>query len=158
MTDYDTIYDPANKGFKLNNSAFYLIAHADYKYHKDLAAVLAKYGMDRTIYRLLTVLREHSPVNIGDLSEYALLKRSTTSRAVERMRKEALVETIMNSADSRIIDVYLTGTGKQALDKVIHLGSRQFQRAMQGLSDKELKPFLATLHHIIANLSKLPIE
>ena len=158
MANYHVICDPANENFRLENSAFYLVAHADYQYHEDLAKVLAKYGMDRTIYRLFTVSRNHSPVNIGVLSERALLKRSTTSRAVERMRKEGWVKTVANSKDSRIIDVHFTTKGTHALEKVIHLGSKQFHRAMEGLSSKQLEQFVNTLHHIINNLSRLPIE
>ncbi len=158
MIDYHEICDPAHPEFKLDNSAFYLVAHADFKFHEDLAKALAKYGMDRTIYRLLTVLRERSPANIGELSEYALQKRSTTSRAVERMRREVWVKTVPNTKDSRITDVYLTDEGKVALEKVIHLGSRQFRRAMQGLSNEDLGRFIGTLKHIIGNLSRLPIE
>lgn len=158
MADFHVICDPVNKKFKLDNSAFYLVAHADFQYHEDLSKILAKYGMDRTTYRLLTVLREKSPVNIGELSELALLKRSTASRAVERMRNDGWVKTAPDLKDSRTINVQLTNQGRQALDKVIHLGSRQFQRAMAGLPSKELEQFINTLHHIIGNLSRHPIE
>ena len=104
------------------------------------------------------VLREESPRNIGELSEHALLKRSTASRAVERMRSEKWVKTATSSKDSRTINVYITKKGEQALEKVIHLGSRQFQRAMKGLTSKELEQLVKTLHHIIGNLSRHPIE
>ena len=66
--------DPAKTDFDLFISPFYLIAHADFKYHEDLDKAIAKYGLDRATYRLLTVLMRRSPVNIRDLSELALLR------------------------------------------------------------------------------------
>lgn len=158
MTDFHFVCDPQNPEFSLKNSAFYLIAQADFKYHEDLAKVLAKYGMDRTIYRLLTVLREKSPMCIGEIAEFAFIPRSTVSRAIERMKAEGWVETGISAADNRTIDVAFTDAGREALEKVIHLGSRQFQRAMDELPNEDLGRLISILKHIIANLSKLPIE
>jgi hypothetical protein len=44
--------DPARADFDLFISPFYLIAHADFKFHEDLDKAIAKYGLDRATYRL----------------------------------------------------------------------------------------------------------
>lgn len=150
--------DPAKPTFDLFVSPFYLIAHVDFKYHEDLDKAIAKYGLDRATYRLLTVLVQTSPINIKDLAARALIKRSTVSRALLRMAKEGLVETKLSPDDQRNTDVYLTSVGKARAEKVMQLGSRQLARATDGLSKEQLEQYIATTQHMINNLNKLPIE
>lgn len=158
LPNYHLICDPTNEEFSLSSSIFYLIAHADFQFHEDMDKVLSKYGVNRPTYRVLTVLREGKTSSIGALSKGALLRRTTVSRIVERMREEGLVETISSPADNRITEVRLKAAGKQALDKVIHVGSRQFKRATEGLTNEDLGELLGLLKHMIRNLSRLPIE
>lgn len=150
--------DPAKPAFDLFSSPFYLIAHVDFKYHEDLDKAIAKYGLDRATYRLLTVLVQTSPINIKDLAARALIKRSTVSRALLRMAKEGLVETKLSPDDQRNTDVYLTNTGKARAEKVMQLGSRQLARATDGLSKEQLQQYITTTQRMISNLNKLPIE
>ncbi len=150
--------DPAKADFNLFISPFYLIAHADFKYHEDLDKAIAKFGLDRATYRLLTVLMRRSPVNIKDLSALALLKRSTASRALDRMRREGWITNTLNTEDNRITDVYVTTAGRELAEKVMKLGSRQVKRAVAGLNEDQLKELVALLQHLVHNLSKLPIE
>ncbi|MEJ8566287.1 MarR family winged helix-turn-helix transcriptional regulator [Elongatibacter sediminis] len=150
--------DPAKADFDLFSSPFYLIAHADFKFHEDLDKAIAKYGLDRATYRLLTVLMRRSPISIKDLSTLALLKRSTASRALERMRREGWVEHSLNKTDNRITDVYLTHSGRELSERVMQLGSRQLKRAVEGLEEKDMMRLVILLQTLVRNLSKLPIE
>lgn len=150
--------DPAREGFDLFSSPFYLIAHADYKYHEDLDTVIAKSGLDRATYRLMTVLMQASPLNIGELSRLSLLKRPTVSRALGRMRREGLVNMTANPLDSRITDVVLTDAGRQAARAVMRFGTRQIERALEGLDPHEIETLVRIARHIVANLERLPCE
>lgn len=150
--------DPADPSFNLFRSPFYLIAHADFKYHEDLDKVMSKVGVDRTTYRLLTVLMQVGPANIKDVCEHALLKRSTGGRAIERMRGKGWVKTNLNEIDHRVTNVDLTAIGKKMAHGLREVTSRQLHRAMSGLSTSELRQFDDMLVRIIGNLSRLPIE
>lgn len=150
--------DPAKADFDLFISPFYLIAHADFKYHEDLDKAIAKYGLDRATYRLLTVLMRRSPISIKDLAELSLMKRSTVSRALERMRREGWVEDNSNKTDNRITDVYLTTPGRDLAEQVMRLTSRQLKRAVASLDEKQVKELVSLLQSIVQNLSKLAIE
>ncbi|MFP5457015.1 MAG: MarR family winged helix-turn-helix transcriptional regulator, partial [Alphaproteobacteria bacterium] len=63
-----------------------------------------------------------------------------------------------NAEDNRITEVRLTEEGRQLLAKLTPIVGRQFVRAMEGVSDRDLGVLLRTLQKISANLSKLPIE
>ena len=158
VTNLPKSFDPATSEFDLFSSPFYLIAHADFKYHEDLDKAINKFGVDRATYRLLTVLMRRSPINIKDLACFALLKRSTASRALMRMHKEGWVGQNQNTDDKRITDVYLTPKGQDLAEKVMRLGSRQLQRSVKGMSKEKLQDLVSLLKQLVDNLSKLPIE
>lgn len=156
--NYRELCDPSNTKFKLSLSPFYLMAHADFEYHEDVSRVLAKQDVTKGMYRLMTVLREHQPANIGMLAELALSKRTTVSRIIDRMSQMGLVDTFPNKDDSRITEVVLTEQGSTLLATLTPVVGRQFIRAVDGISNAELDQLISTLGKIVANLKKLSIE
>ncbi len=150
--------NPASPEFDLFQSLFYLIAHADFKFHEDLDKALEKFGVDRTTYRILTVMMRTSPINIKELSSLTMLKRSTTSRALDRMRREGWVNQRLNENDNRNTNVSLSPTGRELAEKAMHLGSRQLHRAVKGLNEEQLEVMVGLLKYLVFNLSRLPIE
>jgi DNA-binding MarR family transcriptional regulator len=151
-------FDPADPAFDLFSSPFYLIAHADHTYHDGLDKAIAKHGVDRTRYRILTIMMRTSRINIRDLSRLGMLKRSTASRALERMRQEQWVTLTLDENDNRHTNVELTKAGRELAKKVMLLGSRQWQRSVEGLDQEQLEQLVSLLQHLVGNLSKLPIE
>ena len=150
--------EPLDPNFNLFKSLFYLMAHADFKYHEDLDKVMAKEGVHRTTYRLLSVLLQEGPANIKVVCEHALLKRSTGGRAIERMNAKGWVNTTLNEEDRRETDVELTLAGMKVTRRLLVVTSRQLHRATSGFSASELRQFDNMLVRVIANLSRLPIE
>lgn len=152
------VHDPGSPQFRLLSSPFYLIALADFRFHEDLDKVLSRLGIDRSTYRVLTVLWDESPATIKDVAERALLKRSTASRIVDRMREDGLVTTSVNDEDNRLTNVDLSARGTEIVENAMRYGSRQLHRALDGVSDQEVVALVALLQRITANLSKLAIE
>lgn len=139
-------------------SPFYLIAHADFHYHEDLDRAASRYGLDRTAYRLLTTLHRKSPMNIKDLAHYALVKRSTATRALTRLKDVDMVTQNIDATDSRIVNVDLTEKGRETAGKILILGDRQLARAIEGISEESLRELTTVLRQVVMNLTKLPIE
>jgi len=150
--------NPTDADFNLFNSLFYLIAHADFHYHEDLDKVMAKVGVDRTTYRLFSVMHQIGPANIKVICRHALVKRSTGGRAIERMRDNGWVTTSLNRIDQREIDVELTAAGKRVTRELKEVTGRQLLRATTGFTAAELKELAGMLERIGRNLSRLPIE
>jgi DNA-binding MarR family transcriptional regulator len=155
---YREVCHPAHPEFRLETSPFYLMAHADFDYHEDMSKVLAKHGVDRSIYRIMTVLREHPSANIGMLAERSLMKRNTASRVIERMAERGLVTTNENPSDSRVTDVIMTSRGKDLLNTLTQIVGRQFQRAVEGVSEEGLGQLVLLLQKICRNLNRSPNE
>ncbi len=156
--DYRKLCHPAHPEFRLGLSPFYLMAHADFDYHEDMSTVLEKHGVNRSMYRIMTVLREHESANIGFLAERSLTKRNTASRIIERMVAKELVKAFPNPEDSRVTDVTLTQRGKELLNSLTPIVGRQFQRAFDGVNNEELEHLVLVLQKISNNLRRLPIE
>jgi MarR family transcriptional regulator, organic hydroperoxide resistance regulator len=156
--DYRKLCHPAHPEFRLGVSPFYLMAHADFDYHEDMSTVLEKHGVNRSMYRIMTVLREHESANIGFLAERSLTKRNTASRIIERMVAKELVKAFPNPDDSRITEVTLTQRGKDLLNSLTPIVGRQFQRAIDGIDNEELEQLVRILQKISSNLRRLPIE
>jgi DNA-binding MarR family transcriptional regulator len=156
--DYRKLCHPAHPEFRLGLSPFYLMAHADFDYHEDMSTVLEKHGVNRSMYRIMTVLREHESANIGFLAERSLTKRNTASRIIERMVAKELVKAFPNPDDSRVTDVTLTQRGKDLLNSLTPIVGRQFQRAIDGVNNEELEQLVLVLQKISGNLRRLPIE
>lgn len=156
--DYRKLCHPAHPEFRLAKSPFYLMAHADFDYHEDMSIVLEKFGVNRSMYRIMTVLREHVSANIGFLAERSLTKRNTASRIVDRMVAKKLVNAFPNPNDSRITEVALTQIGKEMLNSLTPIVGRQFQRAINGISNEDLEHLVRVLQTISGNLNRLPIE
>jgi MarR family transcriptional regulator, organic hydroperoxide resistance regulator len=156
--DYRKLCHPAHPEFRLAISPFYLMAHADFDYHEDMSTVLEKHGVNRSMYRIMTVLREHESANIGFLAERSLTKRNTASRIVERMVAKELVRAFPNPEDSRVTEVVLTQRGKDLLNSLTPIVGRQFQRAIDGIDNEELEQLVKVLQKISNNLNRLPIE
>ena len=152
-----SIYDPGDPAFKLTNSPFYLMAHADNKYHEDMDQVLVRRGMSKPIYRILTVLRELEPASIGAIAETALIKRSTVSRIIDRMLTLDLVSE-QPGEDARVNEISLTEAGRAKLQELTPIVNRQFLRATRGIAQADLVALVKTLQQIGENLSKSPIE
>lgn len=120
--------------------------------------VLHKYGVSKSIYRIMTVLRETDTASIGFIADAALIKRPTVSRILDRMLEQGLVTSQPNVEDNRITDVTLTPAGQEMLTKLTPIVNRQFLRAMEGVSNNDLSQLVRILQKIGRNLSKLPIE
>ena len=150
--------NPAKNNFSLSDYPFYLIHQINLSYGTEMETVLRKHNMERTEWQILLILREKNPSSISELSEGSGKKLSTVSRAIERMRKNDLVSTAPRETDNRITDVLLNTSGLQALGKVLEVASKQYERAIDGFSEEEIKKLHCQLETILANLNRSPFD
>lgn len=152
------IGDPSNKSFNLNYYPFHLIGIVDRLYGDDIDSMLVPHAIDRPKRRVFGALKAKNPSSISEISTLTSIKVSTISKLVERMRIDGLVTTAPRETDNRITDVFMTEAGVQAMNEITRVTSKQYWRALEGLSDKEVREFSETLHHILKNLRRSPLE
>ena len=148
--------NPASDEFSLGRYLFYLIAHVDSQYGIEMEKVLQTIKIERTQWQILLCLREDNPSSISELSSRSGKKLSTVSRVIERMSKEGLVKCAPRKSDQRVTEVFLLEKGEESLKKVIHVASKQYERAIEGFSEEEVEQLRHSLKKVLQNLNRSP--
>ena len=88
-----TVGGPEHEEFSYEEFPFYWLARVHAIYSLEMEKVLKKLGTDIPTRRVLLMLRLHGTVSVSELANHAIIKLSTLTRIVQRMREEGLVET-----------------------------------------------------------------
>ena len=150
--------NPASDYFRLSRYLFYLIFHVDARYGEEIDKILRTHNIERIHWQVLLCLREKNPSSISELAGLTRKKLSTISRVIERMRKDGLVKCAPRTTDQRITDVHLQASGERALEKIITVTSKQYERALDGFNSEETKNLRSYLQRILDNLDRSPFE
>ncbi|HEX6428248.1 MAG TPA: MarR family transcriptional regulator [Niastella sp.] len=90
-------------------------------------------------YNILRILRgAGKPLSTLQIRQRMLDKMSDTSRIVDRLVKKELVQKVICKTDRRLVDVTITDTGLQLLDKLDSY-NEQMDAMLESLSEDEAK-------------------
>jgi DNA-binding MarR family transcriptional regulator len=90
-------------------------------------------------YNILRILRgAGNPLSTLQIRQRMLDKMSDTSRIVDRLVKKELVQKVICKTDRRLVDVTITDTGLQLLDKLDSY-NEQMDAMLESLSEEEAK-------------------
>jgi DNA-binding MarR family transcriptional regulator len=90
----------------------YLLRQADQTLSAPFYAVLTRYGVARSEWRVLAVLHEANELSVADLAIEALSPQPTVTHAVRRLEKQGHVTRTPGMADKRQRFVALSPSGK----------------------------------------------
>jgi DNA-binding MarR family transcriptional regulator len=90
-------------------------------------------------YNILRILRgAGKPLSTLQIRQRMLDKMSDTSRIVDRLVKKELVQKVICKTDRRLVDVTITDTGLQLLDKLDSY-NEQMDAMLESLTEEEAK-------------------
>jgi DNA-binding MarR family transcriptional regulator len=90
-------------------------------------------------YNILRILRgAGKPLSTLQIRQRMLDKMSDTSRIVDRLVKKELVQKVICKTDRRLVDVTITDSGLQLLDKLDSY-NEQMDAMLESLSEEEAK-------------------
>ena len=90
-------------------------------------------------YNILRILRgAGKPLSTLQIRQRMLDKMSDTSRIVDRLVKKELVQKVICKTDRRLVDVTITDTGMQLLDRLDSY-NEQMDAMLGSLSEEEAK-------------------
>jgi len=98
------------------------------------------------------LLTEHSPASVSELAEHAIIRMSTMTKIVHRMKADGYVDTRVSATDGRVTEVLLLPKGRQSVKQVRAQAGRVFQQAFYNLSDSQLVGLNEVLRQIFHNL------
>lgn len=151
-TDAKKRGDPATRGFKLENSPFFLMNQTVAAYGMAMERALRAVGMDIPRWRVLMLAHERGPVSVGRIAEDAVIKLSTVTKVVQRLRDDGLLRLSRSERDARVTEVELTAAGGKAVEVIRGTASRLYQSAFSDLSATEVERLNSVLRRVNRNL------
>jgi DNA-binding MarR family transcriptional regulator len=144
--------NPVDPGFKIDDSPFYWLARVSGRYTLKMDVVLKRIGMDVPRWRILMLLSEHDASSVSELSEHAVIRLSTMTKIINRMKAAGYVDTKTSATDGRVTKVLLLGKGRLAVKQVRAQAGLIFEQAFRDLPDLQLEKLNDVLRKIFQNL------
>src|SRR5665648_428668 len=82
-------------------------------------ALFSEFDLTLPRFYVLLHLSKHPGINFIDLSDLMLCTKSNTTRIVQSMQKDGLVQREVHPDDGRSFQLRLTPAGQAALDRVL---------------------------------------
>ena len=106
-------------------------------------------GQDHFLYRLAI----DEGISQAQLADALCVDASTVTKTLLRLERDGLVARRADSADTRMVRVYLTTRGRTLVKPVVAIWKRAERRLVKGLSQAEQAQLRRFLLQILANLT-----
>lgn len=143
-------------GVPLDDFAPYLLNRIVNRINTNLGEALKDAGITVPIYRVLAVLEAGDGRSVNELAVYTVTEQSTLSKILARMEAQGLVERRANRQDGRVVEIWITDTGRSAYERIVPIALSHYEQAMSGLGPEERGRLVETLHRILENVRNSP--
>jgi DNA-binding MarR family transcriptional regulator len=109
-------------------------------------------------FMALKKAHENKYFSIQEIGSAISFTKSGATRIVDRLVNKGYVERARSSADGRICCVYITGKGKEVLDKVIHRYTSNFAEMLKGIEPQTVKDLEHSLDVLLRIVRKHEIS
>lgn len=140
------------KKIGLENFAPYLMNRIMGRYNTGLRDELASLGLTTPQMRSLAVLSVFDGILIGELAVYAVVEKSTLSRALDALVRDAMVRRETDAEDSRATRIFLTESGREVFERMWPHMSAFYDQMFIGISDDDRNAFVGTLQAMLSNI------
>jgi DNA-binding MarR family transcriptional regulator len=112
-------------------------------------------GATLQTWRVLAALRERDGRRMGDLSEITSIEVSTLTRLVDGMEKKGLAARRRDTSDARVVNLFVTASGRRMTQKILPIAQRYEKVILQGFSEAEAALLKAALNRVYDNMDAL---
>jgi len=136
-----------NANSKLVNQQFRvarMIYQTYTRFENCLDGIFRVHGLTTERYLLLLAIKNHdAPATISDIARWGERRVNTVSSIVDRMVKAGLLRRVRDRTDRRLVNVFITSKGEEAL-KPANLAALEFYRQiMSPLSLQDGRTFVS---------------
>lgn len=120
---------------------------------------LAEYGVTQPQSALLLVL--HDSIKCGEkinrkyLQEVMQLSGPTVTGLLDGLEKKSIIKRNINENDKRALDIVITSSGMELVDKIQSVMFEQEQDIVRGMSQDEISLFCNLLKKAYSNVQKI---
>ena len=144
--------EEAVRAFRLEDHLFFYFSQILARRTRAINTRLRPYGVDYARWRVLAVLHEHSGATMGRLADLTSADRTTLTRTLGLMEAEGLVARLERKTDRRSLAISLTAKGRRMFARILPLTLAETDRALAGLSSKEIATLRDGLTRMADNL------
>jgi len=127
-----------NANSKLVNQQFRvarMIYQTYTRFENCLDGILRVHGLNMERYLILLAIKNHdTPARIVDIARWGERRTNTVSSIVDRMVKAGLLKRVRDNIDRRVVHVFITSKGEDALKPANLAAVEFFQQIMATLS------------------------
>ncbi|MBP2550008.1 DNA-binding MarR family transcriptional regulator [Neorhizobium galegae] len=117
-----------------------------------LSQELAQAGLYAGQDGVILQLSQAPGLTPGQLAQQLAVKAPTMTRTIGRMEAQGFVQRKADSADGRLIKVYLTPTGQDSVQAIQQALADSGAAALRDFSDKEIRTLIKLLKALDRNL------
>ena len=117
--------------------------------------MLQKDSINLVTLRALSILQIEDGLTINEVAERTFTEQSSTSRAIEAMVSQGLVERRVPAQDQRRREIVLTEKGRKQLHNIWPAMDQYFDMLSEGTSAAERDVCRSVLARMLVNLNKL---
>lgn len=117
--------------------------------------ILGANGINLVMLRTLSILQIENSLTINEIAARTFTEQSSTSRAIDAMVSQGLVERRIPEHDQRKRVIVLTPAGRKQLMNSWPAMARYFDALSAGITAAERKAFRSVLTRMLANLDEL---
>ena len=142
------------KQFK-ENWPFFWISQINAAYAAALERRIKPQGIDLPRWRAMMSLYEDQYLSVSEIAEFSAQKLNTTTKVIQRMISDGLVETRIRPYDGRVTEVCLTEKGDQLRKEAFVEAQAIFEHTFGDMPAKEWRELNALLAELHRKLKKL---
>lgn len=132
----------------------YLLYRVTNKLNARLLARLRITKTNPARWRVLSVLRAHGTLTVGEIVDSTLMGQPRVSRVVAQLEREGRVTRSPGREDSRVRRVALTAKGVATFEAIVPTALRHQELALRGLSRKDIEAVKRVLARIERNIDQ----
>lgn len=133
--------NPIRDAVELDAKAFIMFSDLIKQFYERKSEALQMLDLKFSHLKILHLLADYNGINQQEIAEISASKRSTISEVISEMEKEELVRRVGNERDHRVMNIYLTETGKSASDLIQKEFRLYCMQCMDSFSDAEVLLF-----------------
>jgi len=130
----------------------FILAQVGRQQHKRAHDLLEGLGLYHGQPRLLRVLWEEEGPTQSELAGRVRVRPATMTKMLQRMEEAGFVERRRDSADQRVVRVYLTETGHDIQERVQQVWAQMEREVLEGFDEDERRQLRGYLLRIRENL------
>ena len=140
--------------YERQNSFGWLIAVMSHVTTKTFAKKLQQHNLSLALWPTLMCLWEREGLTQQELTELANVRRSTTTRTLDKLQKLGLIVRQPHPDSRRSFLIYLTDKGRALQDEILPIPTRLNQQVLAPLTASESKQLIATLQKLVRQLDR----